>query len=36
MIRDYGMLEVNFTGIPDGVEVMITHTADDMTDDAPR
>jgi hypothetical protein len=30
----YNMVEVNFSGIPDGVEVMITHTADNMTDDA--
>ena len=29
---DYSMVEVNFSGIPDGVTVMITHTADDMTD----
>ena len=28
---EYGMVEVNFSGIPDGVEVMITHTADNMT-----
>ena len=26
------MVEVNFSGVPDGVEVMITHTAHD-TDD---
>ena len=30
----YNMVEVNFSGIPDGVEVMITHTADNMTDNA--
>ena len=29
----YNRVEVNFSGIPDGVEVMITHTADDMTND---
>ena len=29
---EYGMVEVNFSGIPDGVEVMITHIADNMTD----
>ena len=29
---EYNMVEVNFSGIPDGVEVMITHTADNMTD----
>ena len=30
---EYGMVEVNFSGIPDGVEVMITHTAGNMTDE---
>ena len=30
---DYDMVEVNFSGIPDGVEVMITHTANNMTND---
>ena len=30
----YNMVEVNFSGIPDGVEVMITHTADNQTDEA--
>ncbi len=29
----YNMVEVNFSGIPDGVEVMITHTAENMTND---
>ena len=28
---DYGEVRVEFSGIPDGVEVMITHTADNMT-----
>jgi hypothetical protein len=31
----YNMVEVNFSGIPDGVEIMITHTADNQTDNAP-
>ena len=29
--NDYSMVEVNFSGIPDGVTVMITHTATDQS-----
>ncbi len=30
----YNMVEVNFSGIPDGVEFMITHAANNMTENA--